>query len=100
MTRIRQAKPRRAAKNTGKGKATSFRIRLEGLVTPSELRTMLNEAVDRLEAMGATHLRACYLYGTPSDARGERVTLAEGGRVVSEVVITPPYRSAADEHGL
>lgn len=61
---------------------------------------MLNEAVDRIEALGATHLRGCYLYGTPSDSRGERVTLSERGRTVSELAIEPPYRSAADEHGI
>lgn len=95
---MRSPKPRGGAKNTGKAK--SFRIRLDGLVTPAELRVMLGEAVDRLEALGATHLRACYLYGTPSDARGERVTLVANGRAVSEISISPPYRSAADEHGV
>jgi hypothetical protein len=98
MPKLRYSKPRRGGKNAGSTK--SLRVKLEGLVTPQELRAMLNEAIDRLEALGATHLRACYLYGTPSDARGERVTLSEGGRVVSEIVIDPPYRSAADEHGL
>lgn len=97
MPKIHQQKPR-AGKKSGRGR--SFRVKLDGLVTPAELRVMLNEAVDRIEALGATHLRACYIYGTPSDARGQRVTLREGGRVISELVIEPPYRSAADEHGV
>ncbi len=61
---------------------------------------MLGEAIDQLEALGATHLRACHLYGTPADARGERVTLSAQGRPVNEITIEPPYRSAADELGL
>lgn len=97
MPKLHQQKPQ-SGKKTGKPK--SFRVKLDGLVTLDELRVMLNEAVDRLETLGATHLRACYLYGTPTDARGQSVNLTEGGRIVSEVTIEPPYRSAADEHGL
>lgn len=98
MPKIRQPKPKSPRKKGGNSK--SFRVKLDGLVTPAELRAMLNEAVDRIERLGATHLRACYLYGTPVDARGQRVTLRDDGRVVSEIVIEPPYRSAADEHGV
>ena len=98
MPKIRQPKPKAAGKKSGTSK--SFRVKLDGLVTPAELRAMLNEAVDRIEALGATHLRACYLYGTPSDARGQRVNLMKDGRVVDEINIEPPYRSAADDHGL
>lgn len=99
MPKIRQQKPK-SPKKKGGGSSNSFRVKLDGLVTPAELRVMLNEAVDRIEALGATHLRACYLYGTPADARGQRMTLVERGKAVSEVVIEPPYRSAADEHGI
>lgn len=98
MPKIRQQKPKSPKKKGRNSK--SFRVKLDGLVTPAELRVMLNQAVDRVEALGATHLRACYLYGTPVDARGQRVTLREEGRVVSEIIIEPPYRSAADEHGI
>lgn len=97
MAKIRQAKPRGSG---SRKKPDSFRAKLDGLVTPAELRAMLNEAVDRIEALGATHLRGTYLYATPADARGERVVLSEHGRPVGQIVIEPPYRSAADEHGL
>lgn len=97
MPKMRQAKPRGSG---NRSKPVSFRVRLDGLVTPGELRTMLNDALDRIEALGATHLRGCYLYATPVDARGERVVLSEHGRPVGEIAIEPPYRSAADELGL
>lgn len=103
MPKIRRRKPKNFKKRSSSkksGKGDSFRVKLEGLITPAELRIMLNEAVDEIEALGATHLRHGYLYATPADSRGERVTLRDSGRIVSEIIIDPPYRSAADEHGV
>lgn len=40
---------------------------------------MLNEVVDRIEAPEAPDIRSCCLYCTPRDARGQRVTLSDGG---------------------
>ncbi len=62
MPKLKQARPRRP-QTTG-GTSKSLRVKLEGPITPAELRAMLNEAVDRLETLGLTHIRACYLYGT------------------------------------
>src|SRR5262245_18998815 len=98
MPKIRHSKPRGTTTNSKE--IDSFRAKLDGLITVAELREMLNETVDRIEALGATHLRWCSLYVTPSDVRGQKVSLVQNGRVVKQVKIEPPYRSAADDYGV
>ena len=60
---------------------------------------MLNEAVDRIEALAR---RTCALFSTQHlrTVRGERVVLVENGRSVSDLTIQPRCRSAADEYGV
>jgi hypothetical protein len=67
---------------------------------------MLNEAVDRIEAMAVTHcgtpLAGCALYVKLSDHRGDALTnLGPYAEVLKDgITITAPYRSAADDHGI
>lgn len=78
-----------------------LRIQLKGLHTTTDMRAMLNEAIDRIEALAVTHVSGTNLYLTPSDNHGNPVTpLGPGRKKVSSLILTEPYRSAADEHGL
>lgn len=83
-----------------------LRIQLKGHHTTAELRAMLNEAVDRIEAMAITHcgsrLAGCDLYVKLSDHRGDALTnLGPYAEILKDgITITAPYRSAADEHGI
>ena len=47
-----------------------MRIRLQGLHSTQDLRAMLHEAVDRLEALGIKNVRGSNLYLTPCDENG------------------------------
>jgi hypothetical protein len=90
--------PRR---QSGKGQPIKgLRIQLKGLRTTRELRAMLHEAVDRLEAQGITVIRGSNLYVTPADTKGNPVSRLSGGTPLEDIVIAGPYRSAAEEHGL
>jgi hypothetical protein len=80
----------------------SFRIKIGGsgnIWAIAELRAMLMEAVDRIEAAGITHVKPCYLYIPPVDAKGSPIVRVLG-QELEDMVIPAPYRSAADEHGL
>lgn len=81
-------------------KPTGIRIQLKGLRTTQELRAMLHEAIDRLEALGITHLRGSNLYVTPADKEGNPVFPREHRRKINSITIEEPYRSVADEHGI
>ncbi len=60
-------------------------------------RAMLTEAFDQLETMAVTHVNGTNLYLTPSDNQGNPVTpLGPGRKKISSLIITEPYRSAAD----
>ncbi len=76
-----------------------LRIQIKGLRTTKELRAMLHEAVDRLEAFAVTHVRGTNLYLTPADKDAHPVTPLQDGRKVETLTIENPYASAADEHG-
>lgn len=78
-----------------------LRIQLKGLHSTADMRAMLNEAIDQIEAMAITHVSGTNLYLTPSDNNGSPVTpLGPGRRRISNLILSEPYRSAADEHGL
>jgi len=77
-----------------------LRVQLKGLRTTRELRAMLHEAVDRLEAQGITVVRGSNLYITPADTKGNPLNRLSGGAPLEDIIIAGPYRSAADEHGL
>jgi hypothetical protein len=89
--------PRRSGKQQP---LKGLRIQLKGLRTTRELRAMLHEAVDRLEAQGITVVRGSNLYVTPADTKGNPVTRLSGGAPLEDIIIPGPYRSAAEEHGL
>lgn len=89
-------KPKTASKSNSRA---GLRISLKGQRTTLELRAMLHEAVDRLEALGLTHLRNANLYLTPVDAKGNQLTHI-GASPIEDIAIERPYRSAAEEHGL
>lgn len=78
-----------------------MRIQLKGLHTTADMRAMLNEAIDQMEALAVTHVSGTNLYLTPADRHGNPVTpLGPGRRKISSLIIEEPYRSAAEEHGL
>lgn len=81
-------------------------IDLLGHHTTARLQALLNEAVDRIEAMAITHcgsrLTGCDLYGKLSYHRGDALTnLGLYMEIMKDgITITTPYRSAADEYGV
>jgi hypothetical protein len=78
-----------------------MRIQLQGLRSTTELRAMLHEAIDNLEALGITHCRGANLYVTPCNQEGQVLTPLGSGRTkIDQLTIEGPYPSAADEHGL
>ena len=83
-----------------------LRIDLKGHHSTTELRQMLNEVVDRIEAMAITHcgtpMTGSVLYLKLSDHRGDALTsLGPYKDVLKDgITISSPYRSAADEHGV
>jgi len=93
-------RPKRTpARKTSRSNRAGLRISLKGQRSTRELRAMLHEAVDRLEALGITHLRGSNLYLTPTDAKGAVVTRI-GAAPIEDIDIERPYPSAAEEHGL
>ena len=93
--------PRKSTRTTKKTFTDSFKVKLGSstfIYTLVELRQMMMELVDGLEADGITHVKACSLYVPPVDAKGLPVTRVRG-RDLEERNIPHPYRSAADEHG-
>jgi hypothetical protein len=92
---------KKTTRYTKKTYADSFKTKLGSstfIYTTVELRQMMMEAVDAMEADGITHVKACSLYVPPVDAKGQPVTHVRG-RELEEKLIAQPYRSAADEHG-
>ena len=82
-------------------KTDGIRIQLKGLRSMQELRAMLNEAVDKLEALPITHARAINLYVTPADKNASPVyPRGEDGRKITTITLEQPYRSVAEENGL
>ena len=77
-----------------------MRIQLKGLHTTADIRAMLNEAIDQIEAVGITHLFGANFYFSPADRNGSRVYPRQYGHPVVFPAIEQPYRSAADEHGI
>jgi hypothetical protein len=88
-----------ARKSKQRTEQSGLRIKLHGLRSTKDLRAMLHEAVDRLEALGITHVRGVNLYVTLSDKKGNPLTHI-GGAAIEDIEIEHPYRSAAEEHGL
>lgn len=76
------------------------RIQLKGLHTTADMRAMLNEAIDQIEAVGITHVSGANFYFNPADKNGSRVYPRQHGRRATFTTIEEPYRSAADEHGI
>ena len=94
--------PRKKTYSPKKSVPDSFRIKIGGsgnIWTTAELRAMLMEAVDRVEADGITHVKPCNLYVSPVSEKGEPIIRVRG-EALQDVVIPAPYRSGADEHGL
>jgi hypothetical protein len=102
MGRLKMRTPRakRSRKATPPAKPRGLRIQLMGTRTPSELRDMLRQALERIVEHGITHMSGINLYVTPVDASGVPVTPVMNGQTVSSIVVEAPYNSAADEYGL
>lgn len=77
-----------------------IRIKLKGLRTTQEIRSMVHDALCQLEELGVTHLRGVNLYVTPADKEGSPVMPRQHRRKITALTIEEPYRSAADDHGL
>jgi hypothetical protein len=94
--------PKKTTRHTKRTYTDSFKTKLGSstfIYTTVELRQMMMEAVDAMEADGITHVKACSLYVPPVDAKGHPVTHVRG-RPLEERLVNHPYRSAADEHGV
>jgi hypothetical protein len=102
MGRLKMRTPRakRSRKATPPARPRGLRIQLKGTRTPSELRDMLRQALERIVEHGITHMSGINLYVTPVDASGAPVTPVMNGQTVSSIVVEAPYNSAADEYGL
>jgi hypothetical protein len=92
----RTREPKKDEKPLPKG----MKVQLKGLRTTLELRAMLHEAVDQIEALGIKTVRGTNLYLTPADEQGNPLTHIAKGKKIPDIVIAEPYRSAAEEHGL
>jgi hypothetical protein len=93
--------PRKSTRTTKRNFTESFKVKLGSstfIYTTVELRQMMMETCDQLEADGITHVKACSLYIPPVDAKGMAVTRVRGHEL-EDRIIAQPYRSAADEHG-
>ena len=89
------------APRTSKAASKGMRIQLQGLRSTGELRAMLHEAIDNLEALGITYARGANLYLTPCNAEGQVLTPLGAGRTkIDQLTIEGPYPSVADEHGV
>ena len=53
-------------------------------------------AADKVEATGITHFGPSYVYITPRDGNGNRITHVLGHRL-EDILIAQPHRSAADD---
>jgi hypothetical protein len=95
-------RPRKPATHSRKNYKESFQMKLGrplSVWTVPELRALMMLAADRLEADGITHVKPCNLYINPVNARGEPIVRVRG-EPLADVLISEPYQSAADEHGL
>ena len=71
----------------------SIRIKLEGNHELADIRLMMHEAINELEARGIGRVKNCNLYITP-------VCDVSKPEILDTIIIGHPYRSAADEHGV
>jgi hypothetical protein len=71
----------------------SIRFILQGRHSLKELRDMLRDAVNKLEAMGVTHISGGNLYFPPTDAAGNPVRAHE-----TKITMNGPYPVAAEEY--
>jgi hypothetical protein len=92
--KVSRSKPATDAPSKG------MRIKLAGLHNTRDIRAMLHEAVDRIEALGIKTVRGANLYLTPCDDNGSPLTRLADRQRVRDMTIAEPYRSAADEHGV
>lgn len=96
----RRGPPRSKRPRKAPAEPRGLRVSLAGTRTPDELRSMMIEAVARLEELGIRHARGVNIYLTPVTKDGTPLTPVANGQPVKLLTIEEPYRSAADEHGL
>jgi hypothetical protein len=72
-----------------------IKIKLAGRRTTRQLRAMLHDAVNELEAAGIEHVSGINLYVTPIDKTGAPLVMR---RRVPDLVIDAPYPVAAEEY--
>jgi hypothetical protein len=94
-----KAAPRRAAasKAAPAGQLPKgIKIKLAGKRTTRQLRAMLHDAVNELEAAGIEHVSGINLYVTPTDKSGQPLIMRTR---IPDLLIDAPYPVAADEYG-
>jgi hypothetical protein len=97
MAKIRNTRARRPRKAPAKPKG--LRVQLKGRPSLKELRGMLVDVLERLDALGIKHASGINLYLTPVSKDGTPLTPLADGQPVTNIIIES-YRSAADEHGV
>lgn len=88
---------RTPAKKATSSKPRGMRITHKDRRSLAELRAVLLDAVDRLDALGITHVFSTNLYVTPCDKNGNLVFPRKDGYPISTIDIEAPYKSFADE---
>jgi len=72
-----------------------IKIKLVGKRTTKQLRAMLHDAVNELEAVGIENVSGINLYVTPTDKHGSPVVRRSK---IPDLVIDAPYPVAAEEY--
>jgi hypothetical protein len=71
----------------------SIRIKITGRHTTAQLRRILHEAVDGIEAQGILHIDGGNIYANPVDEAGKPLTAQ-----TAYIEIKSPYPCAADKY--
>src|SRR5713101_1439177 len=98
MARIPYGKPlsrELPTKSASKSLPQGIKIKLLGKRTTPQLRRMLHDAVNELEAAGIEHVSGINLYVTPTDKTGKPAILRTK---IPDLVIEGPYPCAAEEY--
>lgn len=78
-----------------------MKIQLKGVLTIPEAVAGFHQAMEQLQAQGIKKMRGTNVYLTPADENGNPIVrISRGQKILQDIVIVEPYRSAADEHGI
>jgi hypothetical protein len=93
---------RRDAKPETKSLPDRLRIKGSGCHRIEDVIAVVYGEMHKLDLAGFTHANGFDVYITLSDKHGRPMTHFPDGRPIAGMIVTadPPYRSAAEEHGL